>query len=320
MPDFHEYADAFPMLEDGTPEFEELVKDIETNGLTDPIVLFEDKILDGRNRWRACQKLGIPHREVKFENLKLGSDDPMTFVWSKNAVRRQLTTGQKALAAAALAKASAGRPRKNGSPELVTSEMTNEEAAKKTGTSASSIKRAKRVLDKASPKVVKAVQKGELPVSPAARLAEKPVAEQEEIMDTVNVADIPKLVPDDRWADGHVPGADAKPERKVTGGNRLRPLTLLKNQLKETSSVGERARVDFWTKHRALISKLPADELAEFVKDMGANRRYISQLLNLIKEETSAPGTAAKKAPAARAPRKTAAAKKDAAGTENKGS
>src|SRR5574341_543891 len=106
MPQFHELANAFPLL---TGEaFEELVSDIRENGLTEPVVMLDGKILDGRNRWRACQDLGIPHREVKFADLKLGSDDPAAYVWSKNAVRRQLTPSQKAMAATRLVTAKTG--------------------------------------------------------------------------------------------------------------------------------------------------------------------------------------------------------------------
>src|SRR6478735_8085593 len=91
-PRFHPIANIFPLMEGD--DFDALVRDIDTNGLTDPIIMLEGKILDGRNRYLACQQLEIAHREVKFEDLKTGSDDPSAFVWSKNVMRRQLNAGQ----------------------------------------------------------------------------------------------------------------------------------------------------------------------------------------------------------------------------------
>jgi hypothetical protein len=45
--EFHALATLFPLL-DGAG-FDELVADIRTHGLREPIVLFEGKVLDGRN-------------------------------------------------------------------------------------------------------------------------------------------------------------------------------------------------------------------------------------------------------------------------------
>lgn len=52
MLEFHPLANIFPLVE-GT-EFDELVADIKTHGLHEPIVLHEDQILDGRNRAPYC--------------------------------------------------------------------------------------------------------------------------------------------------------------------------------------------------------------------------------------------------------------------------
>lgn len=94
--EFHKIAGIFPLIEGD--EFKELVEDIRKHGQIDPIWLYEGKILDGRNRYRACREAGV---EPKVEQYT--GDDPVGFSWSKNTVRRQLTPSQRATAVAAMA-------------------------------------------------------------------------------------------------------------------------------------------------------------------------------------------------------------------------
>jgi N6-adenosine-specific RNA methylase IME4 len=70
----------------------ELAESIASQGLLMPVVLFGGKILDGRNRYLACQQAGVEPRFVNFEG-----DNPWEYVWSTNAERRHLTDGQKYL-------------------------------------------------------------------------------------------------------------------------------------------------------------------------------------------------------------------------------
>jgi ParB-like chromosome segregation protein Spo0J len=96
---FHPLAD-FPPMEDD--EFAALVADIKANGLLEPIVLYQDKILDGCHRHKACLKTGV---EPRFEEFK-GDDAAATaFVISKNVHRRHLTAEQKRELVAKLLKA-----------------------------------------------------------------------------------------------------------------------------------------------------------------------------------------------------------------------
>ena len=52
---FHPLANVFPLL--AGEEFDALVADIQASGLREAIWLYEGQILDGRNRYRACQAL-----------------------------------------------------------------------------------------------------------------------------------------------------------------------------------------------------------------------------------------------------------------------
>lgn len=83
----HKFANIFPMIEGN--ELEVLKNDIKEHGLLSPVVLYEDKILDGRNRFKACKEMGI---EPKFEYYT--GDKPLEFVISLNLKRRHLTQSQ----------------------------------------------------------------------------------------------------------------------------------------------------------------------------------------------------------------------------------
>lgn len=50
--DWHPAAEVFPLM--NPHDLETLTADIADNGLREPIVLLDGKVLDGRNRLRAC--------------------------------------------------------------------------------------------------------------------------------------------------------------------------------------------------------------------------------------------------------------------------
>ena len=54
--EFHPIANIFPMMEG--KEFEHFKADIRTRKLQEPITVYENKVLDGRNRYKACKDLG----------------------------------------------------------------------------------------------------------------------------------------------------------------------------------------------------------------------------------------------------------------------
>ena len=91
-PPLHPACKIFPAL--GEAELNELADDISVNGLLNPIVLLDGKLLDGRNRFAACKFAGIDPRFVEFDG-----DDPIAWVMSQNLIRRHLTASQRAVVA-----------------------------------------------------------------------------------------------------------------------------------------------------------------------------------------------------------------------------
>ena len=87
--DSHPIADIWPMMSDD--DLQGLSNDIKHQGLLTPVWLYEDKILDGRNRAKACQIAG-----VKVETKTYTGDNPVAFAFSLNEKRRHLSSGARA--------------------------------------------------------------------------------------------------------------------------------------------------------------------------------------------------------------------------------
>jgi len=170
--EFHPVANVFPLM-DGQP-FQELAKDIEANGLREPIWLFQDQIIDGRNRYRACMEIQcIP----TFRDYEGTEAELVPFVLSLNLHRRHLSEGQRSMVAAKVANMSQGE-RTDIEPSANLQKVSQSQAADLLNVSPRSVATAKTVLESAKPETVKAVEAGEMAPSLAAKVIELPEEDQ----------------------------------------------------------------------------------------------------------------------------------------------
>lgn len=159
---FHPLADLFPFIEG--PEFDELAYSIMQHGLRDPITLLDGMILDGRNRYRACDVAGVKPR---FENFT--GDDPHAFVADKNIHRRHLSPPQLAMVAARMANVHLGdNQHKREGVGIPTPSISLARAAEIMNVSRDTVSNAKRVLEEGTPEEIAAADRGEIGVGPLA--------------------------------------------------------------------------------------------------------------------------------------------------------
>lgn len=92
----HPAAELFPMMPE--KEIKELADDIRINGLREPVTMYEGKVLDGRNRIKACEIAGVEPSFLEFPP----DQSPARYVCSKNLTRRHLSASQRSMAVFAI--------------------------------------------------------------------------------------------------------------------------------------------------------------------------------------------------------------------------
>jgi N6-adenosine-specific RNA methylase IME4 len=190
---FHPLADIFPLIEG--PEFDDLVRDIRAHGLREPITLLDKKILDGRNRYRACVAAGLLPESIdaltapQIKYFRLYSppgteppshDELLAFVLSKNLHRRQLNESQRSMVAANLATMRQGE-RTDIEPSANLQKVAQNQAAERLNVSPRTVADAVKVKRDAAPELREAVEQGHLAVSVAAKAATLPAEDQRQI-------------------------------------------------------------------------------------------------------------------------------------------
>lgn len=167
----HPAADLFPVLEGA--ERQEMLDDILERGILEPIVVLDDMVLDGRNRYLIGREARV---EIPYSVYD--GDDPIGFVISRNLRRRHLTPSQKAMIAAKLAKMPVGRPSKILSGEGITAGH----AAAALGVSKASVERAKAVQRDGTPELQEAITSGHIPLGEGLDYSKLPEDQQKAIL------------------------------------------------------------------------------------------------------------------------------------------
>jgi ParB-like chromosome segregation protein Spo0J len=167
--DLHELCELFPKI-DGE-SFEALKADIKANGLVNPIIMLNDKILDGQNRFRACQELGIKPKFVQYKG-----ENVLEYVLAQNLHRRHLTAGQSA-SIVALAQDWA-KAHTVGAKSKESDATTIAKRAEKSGASRRTQITADKVA-KEAPELAKKVAKGEMSLTDAVKEITPPKEEDE---------------------------------------------------------------------------------------------------------------------------------------------
>ena len=188
MPPIHPAATIFPMLPE--PQLRELAEDIRINGQRDPVILWRGQLLDGRNRWMACDRAGVEPKIERRDNIT----DPVAFVVSVNIHRRHLDESQRAMAAARARTLltqpaepepqpsieAANLPAPAGEPARPA--MTYSDATAMLHVSERSVRHAKLVLATGIPELAQRVDAGQTAVSAAAAVATLPAGQQAEVV------------------------------------------------------------------------------------------------------------------------------------------
>ncbi len=204
--EFHPVANIFPMMDQDS--LDELIEDISKNGLLEAIWTDQDgKIIDGRNRYKACCRLGI---QPTFQTWD-GQGSLTEFVVSLNLKRRHLTSSQKACVALEIvqilaveakerqriAGASYGRGKEKEKvvelfPQAI--ERSRNTAAKIVGTNPRYVSDAKK-LKAGAPQVFDSIASGKLNIQEGKAIARLKEPQQKTVLDKIDLGiDVPDAI------------------------------------------------------------------------------------------------------------------------------
>ena len=166
-------------------EYAALERSLLAEGCRDALVLWNDVLIDGHNRYAICRKHQIDFRTIQntsFESL----DDVMLWMIDNHLARRSVSDFQRGVlalrkkeivAARSPAPASdADAPQGESVPKPAMS--TREEVAKAARLSSNQISQIEKIQKAATPELVEAVRSGTISINAAATVASLPQEEQ----------------------------------------------------------------------------------------------------------------------------------------------
>jgi hypothetical protein len=168
----HAFCEIFTRKSEG--EYRALVAHMAAHGQLVEILIYQGKILDGLHRYRACLELGITPRTVEWD----GKGSLVDQVIGRNIFGRNLTTSQRAMAAANLANLGRGRPVENAQ----ICAFTIDQAAAKFDVTRRLVQDARKVKAQGVTGLAEAVDRGEVKVTPAAAVAGLEAEEQAKVV------------------------------------------------------------------------------------------------------------------------------------------
>ena len=247
--EFHPIANLFPLIEG--EDFQKLVEDIRDNGQKERILTYDGKIIDGRNRYRACKEAGV---EPEFKEWD-GNGSLASLVMSLNLNRRHLNKEQRAMIVVSMKPyleeearkrqeegRKAGGHAKHGDTSMVEnlppSRKVRDELAKAADTSGKLIDFAEKVKEKGVPELAQAVNRQEISISAAAEVADLPPDKQLEVVKSGKKA-AAKVAKEARQRRKEVKAAKAAPSDASTSTPESSPETASKDATPVTAVLEE---------------------------------------------------------------------------------
>lgn len=168
-------------------EYAALERSLRAEGCRDALVLWNDVLIDGHNRYEICRKHDIPFRTV--QNTSFDSiEDVRLWVIENHLARRSVSDYQRGVLAlrkkeivAARVAQRAGEPDQPGEEGTTPASPpwnTREDVAKAARVSSNTISQIERIQKAATPQLVQAVRAGTISINAAANVASLPEDQQ----------------------------------------------------------------------------------------------------------------------------------------------